>query len=84
MGISFYVICCFSLAAFNIFSLYLVFDFLTQAQQDIAHTVGLGISSLTQGQTCPNFAEEGDIISIIQSEKKSASISQGCLLDKYP
>ena len=26
MGIPFYVICCFSLAAFNIFSLYLIFD----------------------------------------------------------
>ena len=26
MGISLYVICCFSLAAFNIFSLYLIFD----------------------------------------------------------
>ena len=26
MGIPFYIICCFSLAAFNIFSLYLIFD----------------------------------------------------------
>lgn len=41
-------------------------------------------SPVLQRQTCPNFAEERDIISIIQSEKKSASMSQGCLLDKYP
>lgn len=67
-----------------------------QAQMHPAHTVGLENPSLTQGllEHLPNICPEGDIISITPSEKKkngpsgqeksTASVFQGCFLDKHP
>ena len=46
MGIPLYVICCFSLAAFNIFSLYLVFDNLINMCLDMFPLSCVGLSAL--------------------------------------
>ena len=49
MGIPLYVICCFSLAAFNIFSLYLIFDSLINMCQHVSLRLSCIVLSVLPG-----------------------------------